>query len=99
MTMSCPISSMLTVMRNAALRGLPIVTFPHSNFKWQICQKLLVHSFLKDCKCQQKDNKKIIEVKINYFKKGNLIEQIKIVSKPSQHFHTKVALIRKNCRS
>lgn len=33
MTLSDPVSNMLTIIRNAIMRGLMVVSFPHSDFK------------------------------------------------------------------
>lgn len=49
MSFSDPVANMLTVIRNANLRGYRTVNFPYSSFKWTICKKLQENNFLTQC--------------------------------------------------
>jgi len=95
MTLTCPISEMITTIRNATKRKYSKVVFPYSNLKWNICIKLEHNNFLKEC-VHNKENRKI-EAKIVYFGKKCNIYQIKTISKPSQHIHFNVSKIKKYC--
>lgn len=94
MTLSDPVSNMLTIIRNAIMRGLMVVSFPHSDFKWRICQKFLEQGFLNNC--QIKDRR--IFAEIGYNGKRCRFQQIEKVSTPSRRVHLKVGEIKKFCR-
>jgi len=49
MTLSDPVANMLTIIRNANMRGYKTAVFPYSSFKWQICKKLEASNFLSQC--------------------------------------------------
>jgi small subunit ribosomal protein S8 len=95
MTFSDPIANMLTAIRNANLRGYKTVIFPYSNFKWQICEKLKENNFLS--KCWVDTNNKSIKVDIKHNNQTSCLNQIKKISKPSQHIYWTVSEIKKNC--
>jgi small subunit ribosomal protein S8 len=95
MTLSDPVANMLTAIRNANMRGYKTVAFPHSSFKWRICEKLKENNFLSQCWFDTKNRE--IKVDIKYNNQQSCIEQIKKVSKPSQHIHLRVKEIKKYC--
>ena len=96
MTFTDPVANMLTVIRNANMRGYKTVVFPHSSFKWQICKKLEDSNFLSQCWFDEKNKK--IKVDIKYNNQNSRIHQVKKISKPSQHIHLRVEEIKNNCR-
>jgi small subunit ribosomal protein S8 len=96
MTFSDPVANMLTSIRNANLRSYRAVNFPFSTFKWRICQKLQENNFLSECWADEK--KQQIKVKIKYNNRHSRIQQIKKISKPSQHIHWPVPEVKKFCR-
>src|SRR4051794_3122508 len=97
MTFSDPVANMLTAIRNANMRGHRTVVFPHSAFKWRICQKLAENNFLLQCWFDKKNQN--IKVDIKYSNQNSLLHQVKKISKPSQHIHLKVEAIKKYCHS
>ena len=97
MTLSDPVANMLTIIRNANMRGYKTVTFPYSSFKWQICKKLEANNFLSQCWFDEKN--KNIKVDIKYVNQNSRIHQVKKISKPSQHIHLRVKELKKNCCS
>ena len=96
MTLSDPVANMLTIIRNANMRGYKTVVFPHSSFKWQICKKLEASNFLSQCWFDEKNRN--IKVDIKYNNQNSRIHQVKKVSKPSQHIHLRVEEIKNYCR-
>jgi len=96
MTLSDPVANMLTIIRNANMRGYKTVVFPYSSFKWQICKKLEESNFLSQCWFDEKNRN--IKIDIKYNNQNSRIHQVKKVSKPSQHLHLRVEEIKKHCR-
>ena len=95
MTLSDPVANMLTIIRNANMRGYKTVVFPYSSFKWQICKKLENHNFLSQCWLDEKNRK--IKADIKYHNQNSRIHQVKKISKPSQHIHLRVKDLKKHC--
>ena len=96
MTLSDPVANMLTIIRNANMRGYRTVSFPYSSFKWQICKKLEENNFLSQCWFDEKNRK--IKVDIKYANQNSRIHQVKTISKPSQHIYLRVKELKKRCR-
>jgi len=96
MTLSDPVANMLTTIRNANMRNYRTVSFPHSSFKWRICEKLKENNFFSKCWFDEKN--KVIKAEIKYANENSRIQQLQKISKPSQHIHLRVKEIKKNCR-
>ena len=90
-----PISDMLTRIRNANMRSYREVSFPFSNFKLLICEKLKENNFFLEVWTTK--NKREIKVKIKHFNKFSSINQIKRISKSSQRIYFTSEEIKKNC--
>ena len=95
MTFSDPVANMLTTIRNANMRGYRTIVFPYSSFKWRICEKLK-GNFLSQCWFDEKNRN--IKVEIKYSQQRSKIQEIKKISKPSQHIHLRVKEIEETCR-
>ena len=95
MTLADPVANMLTIIRNANMRGYKTVVFPHSSFKWEICKKLEANNFLSQCWFDEKNKR--IKVDIKYSNQNSRIHEIKKISKPSQHIYLRVKEIKKYC--
>jgi len=93
MTLSDPVANMLTVIRNANMRGYRTVSFPHSSFKWAICKKLEEINFLSQCWFDEKNRR--IKAEIKYSNEKSRINQLKKISKPSQHIHLNAEQLKK----
>jgi small subunit ribosomal protein S8 len=96
MTFTYPVANMVAAIRNANMRGHKTVIFPYSAFKWQICKKLEESDFISQCWFDKKNRN--IKIDIKYFNQTSRIQQIKIISKPSQHIHLGVKEIKETCR-
>ena len=92
MTLSDPVANMLTAIRNANLRKHKTVVFPHSSFKWKICEKLEENNILSQCWFDEKNRN--IKVDIN---QSVRIRKTEKISKPSKHIHWGVEEIKKYC--
>ena len=96
MTFTDPVANMLTVIRNANMRGHKTVFFPYSSSKWKICKKLEENNFLSQCWFDEKNRN--IKVDIKYANQNSRIHQVKSISKPSQHIYLRVKELEKHCR-
>ncbi|RHZ35427.1 uS8 family ribosomal protein [endosymbiont GvMRE of Glomus versiforme] len=97
MNLSDPVANMLTIIRNANMRGYRTAIFPYSSFKWKICKKLEENDFLLQCWFDEKNRN--IKADIKYSNQNSHIHQIKKISKPSQHIHLKAKNLKKHCRN
>ena len=91
MTIINPIADMFTRIRNAILIKSNSVEIPHSNMKTSICEILYKEGFIGDFLTINDDLvKKKIKVKIKYDKNGNsVINELKVISKPSKRIYLK----------
>ena len=86
MSMSDPISDMLTRIRNASNAKLPHATMPSSKLKASLAETLKDSGYIEDYKVEDiGHNKKELTVVLKYKGKGNVpvIEGLTRVSKPS----------------
>lgn len=87
MSMSDPISDMLTRIRNASSARLPQVSMPSSKVKTAIAQVLKEQGFILDCRVEDADTPdKTLVVDLKYTgKRGEepVIEGLERVSRPS----------------
>ncbi|MCE8159024.1 MAG: 30S ribosomal protein S8 [Candidatus Moeniiplasma glomeromycotorum] len=98
-------AKMVAIINNAIAREKAVATVPFSHFKKQICEKLVQEQSLAWCKIkketiqkgEKKWEKQQIEVGLR-FKNGYHIHNLKVLSKPSQHFHCSVEKIKKDCQ-
>lgn len=96
MTLSDPVANMLSSIRNANMRGYRTVSFFSSSFKLSICEKLKENNFLSNYWYDKKNRK--IKAEIKYRNKYSCINELKKISKPSQHIHIKYKEIKKKCQ-
>jgi len=96
MCFSDPVANMLTMIRNANMRGYHNVSFPHSSFKLKICEKIKENGFFSHYWFDEK--KKIIKVFIKHQNKRSKINELKKISTPSKHIHLKKKEINKFCK-
>ncbi|MEA1929829.1 MAG: 30S ribosomal protein S8 [Patescibacteria group bacterium] len=78
-----PLADMLTVIRNASRAGLPSASFPFSNFKSAVADKLKRTGYLRSVTNKGKKVKKTIEVELLYGNGGPKIKELRRLSKPS----------------
>ena len=82
MSMSDPISDMLTRIRNAQLANKPMVAMPSSKVKVAIARVLKDEGFVEDFAVRENDGKPTLEIGLKYYAGRPVIERIDRVSKP-----------------
>ena len=82
MSMSDPISDMLTRVRNGQDAGKAAVTMPASKQKAAIAQVLKDEGYIKDFNATEVDGKAALEITLKYFQGAPVIEYLKRVSRP-----------------
>lgn len=91
MSMTDPISDMLTRIRNAQLVFKKTVDIPHSKKKEDILKVLFDEGYIASCKKVVNDAKQVnLLVELKYFKGKAVIESIKRISKPSLRVYSSV---------
>jgi len=83
MSMSDPISDMLTRIRNSLLRYNRDVKIPSSKLKVAIANILKQEGYIKDYRVEEHNNRMILTIDLKYFKGKPVIESLKRISKPS----------------
>jgi small subunit ribosomal protein S8 len=82
MSMSDPISDMLTRIRNAQLIGHAEVSMPASRLKASIAQVLKDEGYIEDFALREKGAKKELAIGLKYYAGRPVIERLERVSKP-----------------
>jgi small subunit ribosomal protein S8 len=82
MSMSDPISDMLTRIRNAQLVGHTEVSMPASKLKASIAQVLKDEGYIEDFALREKETKKELAIALKYYAGRPVIERLERVSKP-----------------
>ena len=95
MSMSDPISDMLTRMRNSLLRFKHDVRIPSSKLKVAIANILKQEGYIKDYRVEKNDKRTTLIIELKYFKGKPVIESMKRVSKPSLRSYKSVSELPK----
>ena len=82
MSMSDPISDMLTRIRNAQMVGHTEVSMPASRLKAAIAQVLKDEGYIEDFALRDTDSKKELRIGLKYYAGQPVIERLERVSKP-----------------
>ncbi len=82
MSMSDPISDMLTRIRNAQLAEKIVVSMPSSKIKVAIAEVLQDEGYVEGFKVVDRDNKPTLEIGLKYYADRPVIEKIQRVSRP-----------------
>ena len=82
MSMSDPISDMLTRIRNAQMVGHTEVSMPASKLKASIAQVLKDEGYIEDFVLRDADSKKELRIGLKYYAGRPVIEHLERVSKP-----------------
>lgn len=82
MSMSDPISDMLTRIRNAQMASKATVAMPSSKVKVAISKVLKDEGYIEDYSVATKEGKAVLEVILKYYAGRPVIERIDRVSKP-----------------
>ena len=95
MSMSDPISDMLTRIRNSLLRFKRDVRIPSSKLKVAIANILKQEGYIKDYRVEKNDKRTTLIIELKYFKGKPVIESMKRVSKPSLRSYKSVSELPK----
>ena len=82
MSMSDPISDMLTRIRNAQMAEKTMVSMPSSKIKAAIAKVLQDEGFVEGFKVVANDGKPLLEIGLKYYADRPVIEKIQRVSRP-----------------
>lgn len=83
MSVTDPISDMLTSIRNANMAEMKTVEVPHSKLKSEVAGILVNEGFVKDYTIEGQDNKRVIRMYLKYLdEKEPLIKGLKKISTP-----------------
>ena len=82
MTMSDPISDMLTRIRNAQGSEKPSVAMPASRLKASIAQVLKDEGYIEDFALRENEGKPQLEINLKYYAGKPVIEKLERVSRP-----------------
>ena len=82
MSMSDPISDMLTRIRNAQMANKATVAMPSSKVKVAIVKVLKDEGYVEDFAVRENDGKPTLEIGLKYYAGRPVIERIDRVSKP-----------------
>lgn len=84
MSMTDPISDLLTRIRNAGRAGHKKVDIPASKIKKEITKILLENGFIQDYLLIKDDKQGLIRIFLKYDEGKNIINGLKKISKPGQ---------------
>ena len=90
MSMTDPISDMLTRIRNAHMRNKNKVTVPPSKLRERVLEVLHKEGYIRGFAVIEKDGKSEIEVELKYFDGAPAIKEIDRVSKPGHRVYASV---------
>ena len=90
MSMTDPISDMLTRIRNAHMRNKNKVTLPPSKLRERVLEVLHKEGYIRGFAVIEKDGKSEIEVELKYFDGAPAIKEIDRVSKPGRRVYASV---------
>ena len=82
MSMTDPVSDMLTRLRNGQAAGKNVVSMPGSKLKAAIAKVLKEEGYINEYEPSMDGNKPILKVELKYFQGAPVIEKIDRVSKP-----------------
>ena len=89
MSMSDPLSDMLTRIRNGQRAAKQTVKMPSSKLKCAVAQVLKDEGFIEDYEVRQRDNKTELVITLKYYAKKPVIETIQRVSRPGLRVYRK----------
>ena len=80
--------NILSELKNATRAKKDKITFPFSKMDFAILKTLTDHGYLKSAEKDTVGKKNIIVVRLAYKGKEAMVNDFKIVSKPSRHFYS-----------
>lgn len=89
MSMSDPLSDMLTRIRNGQQASKAVVECPYSKLRERVCEVLKDEGFIRGYKIEDLgNNKKALMIELKYSEGRGVIRQIDRVSKPGRRVYT-----------
>lgn len=89
MSMSDPLSDMLTRIRNGQQASKAVVECPYSKLRERVCEVLKDEGFIRGFKIEDLgNNKKALMIELKYAEGRGVIRQIDRVSKPGRRVYT-----------
>lgn len=89
MSMSDPLSDMLTRIRNGQQASKAVVECPYSKLRERVCEVLKDEGFIRGYKIEDLgNNKKALMIELKYAEGRGVIRQIDRVSKPGRRVYT-----------
>lgn len=82
MSMTDPISDLLTRVRNGQLAGKPEVKAPASRLKAEVLRVLKEEGYIADFSKIDEDGKPMLSIKLKYYQGRPVIERVQRVSRP-----------------
>jgi small subunit ribosomal protein S8 len=91
MTMSDPLSDMLSRIRNGQMAGKASIECPYSRLHVNVCDVLKDEGFIREYTVEDRGgNKKMMIIQLKYSEGKGAIRQIDRVSKPGRRVYTNV---------
>ena len=91
MSMSDPLSDMLSRIRNGQMAGKDVIDCPYSKLHANVCAVLKDEGYIREFKAEEKENnKKVLQIELKYSEGKGVIRQIDRVSKPGRRIYTNV---------
>ncbi len=87
MSMSDPISDMLTRVRNGQAARKTLVSMPSSRMKEAIGKVLYREGYLDGCEVNEENGKRILTVTLRYYRGEPVIERLQRVSRPGRRMY------------
>lgn len=90
MSISDPLSDMLSRIRNGQAAGKSAIGCPYSKLHANVCAVLKDEGFISGFKIEGEANKKIITIELKYAEGKGVIRKIDRVSKPGRRVYTNI---------
>ena len=91
MSMSDPLSDMLSRIRNGQQAGKATIECPYSRLHANVCAVLKDEGYIREYVVRDLDNnKKVLDIQLKYAEGKGVIRQIDRVSKPGRRIYTNV---------
>ena len=90
MTMTDPISDLLTRIRNGQQVKKASITFPSSNIKLAILKVMKEEGYIRDFTLSEDTKGKVIQISLKYFHGEPVIKEIVRISKPGLRVYSSV---------
>lgn len=96
MSMSDPLSDMLSRIRNGQMAAKTVIVCPHSKLRENVCAVLTDEGYIRGFKTAERDNnKKDLIIELKYAEGRGAIRQIDRVSKPGRRVYSGSANMRR----